>query len=198
MRFKFWLGLCFTSFAFFFIVFTLLYPRAEVASASVRLADGTQVNLTARITERGWVGDANGFSLKVITQAGTSAAASATTTLERFGARLEMGDIVLNPTGTIERGLKAGDSATFNWKASAVLPGETSAVLWFYQIGANGDDYALYAKQFTFSAQDYAGLNPMWTRLGVGLVLVIGGLLLWSDVRKKKRKPLSKNAKNQV
>jgi hypothetical protein len=181
MRIKFWLGLVLTSLAFFFIAFTLLYPRAEIVSATTHLADGTQVTLTAKVAERGWVGDPNGFSLKLITQAVGFAA-----TLEHVGARLEMGDIDLTPSGTVERGLNPGDSAAFTWQARTSRPSVTSGVLWLYQINTDGSEYALFAKQFSFSAANYAGLDPLWVRIGVGLALIIGALLLWSDGRKQK------------
>jgi hypothetical protein len=193
MRLKFWSGIGLTSLAFLFFLFTLLFPQAQTASTSIHLTDGTQVTLSARIPVRGWVGDGNGYSLKVDTQAGTSSAA-----LLRLGARLEMGNVMLNPSGTIERSLKPGDSIRFDWQATAYQRSETQGVLWLYQIDDSGNSYALYARQFTFSAREFVGINLLWARIAAGAILITGALLIGSDLRKKKRKTLSKNVKNQV
>jgi hypothetical protein len=188
MRWNQWIGLSLAAIGLLFGIYSFLFPHAQVVTETLSLADGTQAQLTARIPDRGWAGDNTSFSLKVTTQTSSNAAA-----LLHLGARLEMGNVEVSPAGIVKRSLDEGDSTLFTWQVKAYTVGLTPGILWLYQTDATRDNYALYGKEFSFSANDYWGISPLIARIGAAVVFM-AGLLLWF-VSSKNRQKLSPKKK---
>jgi len=198
MRWHFWLGLALALLGAITLLFTLFFRQIQTSTVNLSLANGVQVRLTASITDRGWVQDANDFALKLVSQPGTGGE-----TPLRFGARLEMDNLQVSPQGTITRSMEAGDAATFSWQVRAYTPGVTPGVLWFSQIDNSGNGSVLYAKEFNFAANNFWGLAPFWVRcLAVVLLLIGGGLMWWAKHTPGKTHKMSKKStkatENQV
>lgn len=182
MRWNYWLAICLILLGGGILGFTLLFQQTTTSTVATTLADGTQVHLAARVVDRGWVNDQNQFSLKLITGSN-----STESTHLQLGARLEIGDVSLVPQGTVIHSLQAGDSATFDWQVQAYKTGSTPGILWVYQVAANGEDTAIYAKEFTFSAYNYLGLSPLLARLLAGGFCLLGLFLIWFARLQRKR-----------
>ncbi|MHC1739747.1 MAG: hypothetical protein AB9897_01405 [Anaerolineaceae bacterium] len=184
MRWKFWIGLILLLAGLAGVVFLLAFPQKLESNVNITLADGSIVHASTRVIERGWVGDSYEYSLNLATEANPTQTAPFV-----FKARLNIGNLQTIPTGTITFSLQAGDSAKYLWQSRSYQPGNLPGVLWLSQSNDAGQDFAIYAKEFTFSTNNYFGVSPLIGKVIVGIVGLGGVCLLWLTWREKKHKP---------
>jgi hypothetical protein len=169
------------------LVFSLFFRHTDSATVNIPLQEGDQVRVTASWVDRGWVLDANDYSLKLSTQA----TAGHDTPL-RFAARLEMGGMEMTPKGITERSITAGRSTAFTWQAKAYKAGVTPGVLWLFVLDDSGAQTAIYAKEFNFNAYDYLGFSPKVVRPLAGAFILLGSGAIWLGQRKATKKSVYK------
>jgi hypothetical protein len=169
------------------LVFSLFFRHTNSATVNILLQGGDQVRVTASWVDRGWMLDANDYSLKLSTQA----AAGQDTPL-RFAARLEMGGLEMTPKGISERSITAGGSTAFTWQAKAYRAGVTPGVLWLFVLDDSGAQTAIYAKEFNLNTYDYLGFSPKVVRPLAGAFILLGSGSIWLGQRKGKNKPVRK------
>jgi hypothetical protein len=186
MKWKFWIGIILLAVGIGVFCAWFIYPQANLAAVNLTLADGTQVHLSARLAERGWNHTKNEYLVKLTTTTQENSAQSIS-----LQGRLEIGSVYLSPQGTLTETVVPGGELSFRWTAQTYAPGSVTGVLWVSQLDAQGDWYALYAKPFTLSTVNFAGITPEWIPWLGGGCLVLGAILiLWS-----RRYPAARRAK---
>ena len=178
MRWYFWSGILCLLFSLVIGGVLLLYPQSQSDSVSVHLLDGTSAQVIVSTAERGWVNDANSYSIKIITQPGTSSA------YLQFWGRLEMTAQDLEPQGISERVIRPGDETTFQWQARTNLHGDIPGVLWLYQSRNDSDKELLYAKEFKFTGSNFLVVPVLAARITAGSLLLLSVLFIWLECRK--------------
>jgi hypothetical protein len=191
MRWYFWSGILCLFGSLVIGGVLLLYPRSQSELVNVHLLDGTSAQVNVTVAERGWVKDANSYSVKITTQPGTSSA------FLQFWGRLEMTGQDLEPQGISERVIRPGDETTFQWQARTNIRGDIPGVLWLYQSRNDTDKELLYAKEFKFTDSDFLGVPVLAARITAGSLLLLALLFIWLE-RRKIAKSRSKNDQNLV
>ena len=161
------------------LLFSLFFPHSKSATVNINLQDGPQVRVTAGWTDRAWVMDASRFSLKLVTQSAAGASAA-----QRFAARLEMGALETTPKGIVEHTVKTNGAATFSWQVRPYTAGVTPGILWLYTVDDNGNETAIFAQEFEFSASDFLGLPPNLFRL-LALAALLAAVMIYLFSRRK-------------
>jgi hypothetical protein len=191
MRWYSWSGFVCLVFSLAIIAVLLFYPQSQNTSVTAVLLDGTPVQVTVTVADRGWVKQANKYSLQVSTPTETGKSSL------QLWARLEMTGQQINPQGISERIIQPGDKTTFKWSAISGQRGVTPGVLWLYQSEGSGEKSLLYAKEFSFSAHDFWGISIIAAQIAAAVFFLLGIGLIWLG-RKKNIKPLLENPGNLV
>ena len=154
---------------------TLLYPETTTSRLTVSLTPEIEAEIQIKTPVRAWVADKTSYTLQSVIENGSAQSAPLT-----LSARLEMGDVDVNPQGLVNEIVTAGGGVKFTWSVRPPQAGKYPGILWLFEKNGTSAETLVLAREVELTSVKTFWVSPILARLAALILFSVSLGLLFS------------------